>query len=112
MAGAARGRATTAARPLWARLLDTVAEVAFGVGAALAAVAALAALVALAGWADTGAGLWLTTTASVLAGPVDALLTRLVSIDDPNHALAAVLAVSASVWLVLGWGLSRLVRPG
>jgi hypothetical protein len=56
--------------------------------------------------------LWLTTTASGLAGPLDALLARLVSIDDPNHALAAVLAVSASVWLVLGWGLSRLVRPG
>lgn len=112
MADAERGRAASPARPLWARLLDTAAEVALGVGAAVAAVVVLAALVALAGWAGTGVGLWLTATASALVGPVESLLPRLVSIDDPNHALAASLALGAVVWLLLGWGLSRLVRPG
>lgn len=98
-------------RPVWARVLDTMADVVVGLGVALGLLMALAAVAVLVGADTTDLGEWVVDTAVALLGPLDALLARVVTFDDPQRAMAATLGAAALVWGGGGWAMSALIRP-
>jgi hypothetical protein len=104
---------TTAAsqRPLWARVLDVVADVLVGVGTAVALLMMLAAVAVLVGVAGSGLGEWVLDTSVALLGPIESLVDSLLTIEDDRLMLAATLGFGALVWGGAGWGLAALVRP-
>jgi hypothetical protein len=105
---------TTAAasqRPLWARVLDVLADVLVGVGAAVAVLMLLAALAVLVGVTGSGLGQWVLDTSAALLGPIESTVASLVTIEDDRLMLAAALGVGALVWGGAGWLLAALVRP-
>ena len=102
------GRVPSTVRPLWARVLDTVADVLLWVGLAVAGVLLLASAASLLGASATTVGAWLTGTGLPLVGPIDAV----VDVPEESRDLALALAMGAVVWAAVGWAVSRLLRPG
>ena len=98
-------------RPVWARVLGTMADVVVGLGVAVGLLMALAAVAVLVGADATALGEWAVDTAAALLAPLDPLLARVVTFADPQRAMAATLGAAALVWGGGGWALSALIRP-
>lgn len=97
--------------PLWARGLDTLSDVVFGVAAAVAGLLLVASVAALLDTGDTAVGGWLIDTGVALVGPLDGVVDDLVDIEQPNQQVAVALLAGAVAWGLVGWLAGVLIRP-